>query len=250
MRPNKTAFITGSAKRIGREIAVFLARGGVNICLHCNTSKDEALTLKDEILKIGVFCNVYNADLLNTQSTILAFQEAKKDFNHIDYLINNASIFEKTSIKTIKEEEFERDFNIHLKSPLFLMQAFAKQNFSMSEGVIINIIDKNIIKKRSNFTAYLLAKKSLLELTYFAAFEFAPLIRVNSISPGFIMEEENILLFKEKSDIEIYTGKKLREIPLNRKGEICDITEALSFLINSSYITGQNIMVDGGSFLY
>ena len=122
------------------------------------------------------------------------------------------------------------------------MQEFAKQNFENSEGFILNMLDKNISRKNTSFVSYLLSKKSLHELTQIAAFELAPSIRVNSISPGFIIEEEGI------TDA-FYTENKLKSIPLKRKGSVADIIHALDFLLNAKYVTGETITVDGGSFL-
>lgn len=246
---NKTVFITGGAKRIGREMAIYFAMSGANICLHYNNSKKEALSLKDELIAFGVRCEIYKADLTNTKQALKAFNQALLDFKKIEFLVNNASIFKKNSIKEITEEEFDRDFAIHAKIPLFLMQAFATQNFINEEGFVLNILDKNTIRRNTSFISYLLSKKSLEELTRFAAFELAPKIRVNAISPGFIIEEEEFLETATEAQILDYNTKKSSTIPLKRKGCVQDIIKTLDFLINTNYINGQNILVDGGSFL-
>lgn len=247
---NKTAFITGAAKRIGMEVALFFASNGANVCLHYNSSNQNVLELQSKIVSLGVKCEVFEADFNNPQLATKCLLKAIENFGKVDFLINNASVFKKTSILTINEEEFDRDFNVHLKAPLFLIQTFAKQTFQEGEGVVINLIDKNYIKRRTTYTSYLLAKKSLLNLTEFAAFELAPNIRVNAISPGFIIEEEEVINSYSQQQISEYVKKKLADVPLKTKGSIADIVMALDFLISSSYITGQNIIVDGGSFLY
>lgn len=239
----KTVFITGAAKRIGAEIARYFAENGANVCIHFNTSESEALHLERELLKFRVKVKLYACDLLNTKKAITVMQAAISDFGKIEYLINSASIFRKNSILKATEEDFKRDFALHTRTPFFLMQTFAKQKFTEEEGFILNIIDKNTVRKSSAFTTYMLSKKSLQELTTFAAVEFAPFIRVNAISPGFILEEEGA------SKTEEYYAKKIAKIPLKRKGDTQDIIKALDFLIKTNYITGENIRVDGGSFL-
>lgn len=246
----KTVFITGSAKRIGREIAMFFAKNGCNVCLHYHLSETDVLQLRSDILKTNVECKTYKADLQNTKESVLALERAKSDFGKIEFLINNASVFIENSIMNISEEEFERDFSIHAKTPLFLIQSFARQEFKDEEGLVVNMIDKNIIRKRSKFVSYLLAKKSLLEITSFAAFELAPKIRVNAISPGFILHEEYRLQTSSTEELATHEALSCQSIPLKRKGDVKDIILALQFLINTPYITGHNIPVDGGSSLY
>lgn len=239
----RTAFITGGAKRIGADICRFFVEKGCNICIVYHTSEKEAKDLKNDLLKFRVKIMLYKCDLTNTKESLQVFQNAISDFGKIDFLINNASIFKRNSLLNLTDAEFKRDNRLHFKTPLFLMQAFAKQNFDKHEGNIINIIDKNVIKNTSNFTTYIFSKKSLLDLTKLAAVQLAPKIRVNAISPGFIIEEEG-----SQPTLEYYQ-KKYSKIPLNKKGEIWDIINGIEFLINSTYITGENLMIDGGSFL-
>jgi pteridine reductase len=243
---DKTVFITGGAKRIGAEIARFFAKEGAKVVITYNSSSLEALALKQEI---GENCHIFKANLEDTKSTVATFNEAISKIGKIHILINNASVFQQNSIQNITEEEFERDFTIQLKTPLFLIQAFAKQNFAPEEGLIINMLDKNIIRRNTNFTSYLLSKKALDELTRFSAFSLAPQIRANSISPGFILEEENVSSFNPQ-DLEQYMKTKMAKIPLKRKGSPQDIVKAIDFLATNSYINGININVDGGSFLF
>jgi NAD(P)-dependent dehydrogenase (short-subunit alcohol dehydrogenase family) len=242
---NKTVFITGGAKRVGSEIALYFAKMGANVCIHYNTSKKEALALKEKCISYGVLSEIYQADLQNVKLSVEAISNAISDFQKVHFLINNASIFEKNSIKNITEKEFDRDFAIQTKTPLFLMQEFAKQNFENEEGFILNMLDKNIMRKNTKFISYLLSKKSLHELTQFAAFELAPQIRVNSICLGFILEEAGI----KASEFDEYYAKKIENIPLKRKGNVQDVITAIDFLVKSTYITGENITIDGGSFL-
>ena len=243
---NKTVFITGGAKRIGLELCKYFFENGANLAMHYNSSEAEAQTLQKQF---GDRCKTFKADLTNTQIAVNCFKEALSHFGKIEFLINNASVFKPNLIANITEEEFDRDFAIHLKTPLFLMQEFAKQDFKNEEGLILNILDKNVVRKNTSFISYLLSKKSLDELTRFSAFEFAPKIRVNSISPGFILPEESTSQFSS-TKMEEYMQNKFKNIPLKRMGSPKDVIKTVDFFINSSYINGVNIPVDGGSFVY
>jgi NAD(P)-dependent dehydrogenase (short-subunit alcohol dehydrogenase family) len=230
---NKTVFITGGGRRIGMEIARFFALNGANIALHYNSSFNEAAKLQEELGKER--CQLFKADLTDTSTSVLALKSAISRFGKIEFLINNASMFEKNSIMQITEEEFERDINITLKTPLFLMQEFARQKFASEEGLIVNILDANIKRTNTQFVSYLLAKKGLDELTRFAGFELAPNIRTNSISPGIILENEAAL-----SEIQI------SKIPLKRNGNVADLIKIIELFIKTPYLNGVNIPIDGG----
>jgi NAD(P)-dependent dehydrogenase (short-subunit alcohol dehydrogenase family) len=242
----KAVFITGGAKRIGAEIARFFVREGARVGVSYHTSEGEAFALKEEL---GRACHLFKADLQDVKAGLEAFKRAFSVLGKVHILVNNASIFEKNSILSITEEEFDRDFAIQLKTPLFLTQAFAKQEFEAEEGLIINMLDKNIVRKNTAFVSYLLSKKALDELTRFSAFSLAPKIRVNSISPGFILEESWTESLTAE-EFEAHLERKLKNIPLKRKGSVQDILNAVEFFATNSYINGVNINVDGGSFLF
>jgi pteridine reductase len=125
---------------------------------------------------------------------------------------------------------------------VLLSQVFAKQE-TLKSGLIINMLDKNIIRTQTKYFGYLQSKKALAELTKYLAIMLAPKIRVNAISPGFIIEEEGTI------PDTMYFTKKLKSIPLQKQGSIEDIIKAVDYLLNASYVNGQNLFVDGGSFL-
>lgn len=241
---NKTVFITGAAKRIGMEIAIFFAKTlGYNVAIHCNNSVVDAENLKNKICGLGVKCEIFQSNLLDVTQSVRMLQDAINEFGKIDVLINNASAFWQNNISNVSESDFDRDFNIHLKSPLFLMQKFSEQRFMGDQkGHVINMLDKNIVRRNTKYLSYLLSKQSLHNLTFFAAHELAPLhICVNGIAPGYITEP----VHNHQMDLD----KKLSRIPMGTKGEVSNITHAIRFILESEYTTGQTIFVDGGDFL-
>jgi pteridine reductase len=240
---NKTVFITGAAKRIGKEIALSFKELGWNIIIHYNSSKEDALNL----------AKVINNANKNTAITVQGNLDVKEDVNaiikevldafpSIDLLINNASTFYPTPIDDISEEHWEKLFGSNLKGPLFLIQGL-KQKLKESKGSIINITDTNLSKGVANYSIYSAAKAGLESITKGLARELAPEIKVNAIAPGAMLEPPDVTWTEEQK------SKVIESIPLKRMGSEKDIAEAVNFLAHSQYITGQIIKVDGGRSL-
>ncbi len=241
-----TVLITGGAKRIGLEIARFFAKNGHNIALHCNNSVEIA-TQNANMLEetFQVKCRVYQHNLENYEQIPQFFQAILHDFPQIDILVNNASFFEKSTIKNTTSTGLLKNFAVHFFAPALLCQAFAMQQHLQNGagGLIINMLDKNTTRTKTQYFEYLQSKKSLLELTKYLAVELAPNVRVNAISPGFIIEEEGVL------PSDSYINHKISSIPLQKQGKVEDIILAVEYLVNGGYVNGQNLFVDGGAFL-
>ena len=240
---NKTIFITGAAKRIGKEIALTFKELGWNIIIHYNSSKNDADNLADQI----------NKDNPNSAKTVQGNLDVKEDvqkilnevndaFPSIDLLINNASTFYPTPIDEISEDHWEKLIGSNLKGPLFLIQGL-KEKLKKSNGSIINITDTNLTKGVANYSIYSAAKAGLEAITKGLARELAPEIKVNAIAPGAMLEPPDVTWTEEQKN------KVIETIPLKRRGSEKDIANAVKFLAHSAYITGQIIKVDGGRSL-
>ena len=239
----KTIFITGAAKRIGKEIALCFSEMGWNIIIHYNSSKNDAQVLADEI-------NGNNPDsAITVQGNLDVKEDVEKVINEvrdafptIDLLINNASTFYPTPIEDISEEHWDKLVGSNLKGPLFLIKGL-KDKLKESKGSIINITDTNLSKGVANYSIYSAAKAGLESITKGLARELAPHIKVNAIAPGAMLEPPDVTWTEEQKN------KVISSIPLNRMGSEKDISEAVKFLAKSNYITGQIIKVDGGRSL-
>ena len=239
----KTIFITGAAKRIGKEIALCFSEMGWNIIIHYNSSKNDAQVLADEI-------NGNNPDsAITVQGNLDVKEDVEKVINEvrdafptIDLLINNASTFYPTPIEDISEEHWDKLVGSNLKGPLFLIKGL-KDKLKESKGSIINITDTNLSKGVANYSIYSAAKAGLESITKGLARELAPHIKVNAIAPGAMLEPPDVTWTEEQK------SKVISSIPLNRMGSVEDISEAVKFLAKSNYITGQIIKVDGGRSL-
>ena len=240
---NKTVFITGAAKRIGKAIALTLKDLGWNIIIHYNSSKKDADELANKI-------NNDNPDSARTvQGDLDKEADIRKILNDIDdifpsldLLVNNASTFYPTPIEEISDDHWEKLIGSNLKGPLFLIQGL-KDKLKASNGSIINITDTNLSKGVPNYSIYSAAKAGLEAITKGLARELAPEIKVNAIAPGAMLEPPDITWTEDQKN------KVIESIPLNRMGSEQDIAEAVKFLAHSEYITGQIIKVDGGRSL-
>ena len=231
---NKLALVTGGAKRIGRAITLHLAKNGYDIALHYNTSEKEAHKLAKEIKKTGQKCKLFQCDLSNINHVLKFMKKVKNQFPNLSLLINNASLFKENSLLNTDIKFFEKIFNVNFKAPFFLSREFAR-NFKV--GQIINMLDTNIIRKNSKYFAYNLSKKLLYEFTKMSAYELGPRIRVNAIAPGPILPP------KGKNKIN------LNSVPLKKQGDFKNITQAINYLIENSFVTGECLFVDGGKHL-
>jgi len=240
---NKVVLVTGAGKRIGKEIAKVFINDQWNVIIHCNNSFEEASSLSKEFNNIrdGSSC-VIQANLDNEKDVARLIKEASDAYGRIDALINNASSFYATPIAKMSYEDWDKLIGSNLKGPLFLTRGLAEQ-LKDNEGSVINITDINIDKGMSGYSIYSAAKGGLKAVTKVLARELAPKVRVNAIAPGAILEPPD----KEWSEKELISITN--KIPLNRLGDEIDIANAVKFVVDSKYITGQTINVDGGRSL-
>ena len=251
LKEEKTALITGGAKRLGRAISKDLARSGYNVIIHYNNSEDDAFSLREELLELGNDVHLIQADLLNEDETISLFDKCKNLTDKpVNLLINNASIFEYDNIKTATLESWDRHHKSNLQVPFFLTQKFAQQapepeklesGELESKSCIINIIDQRVQNLTTDFTTYTLAKSALWTLTRISAKALAPKIRVNAIGPGPTLKAE----FQSVSN---YRKQRL-STPLNRGSSTFEICSTVKYFADNPSVSGQLICVDGGQNL-
>jgi len=238
LKTKGTVLVTGAAKRIGKAICLTLSSLGYNIALHYNRSSNEAKNLSIEIQKNGSRCELFCCDLSDAKQTDQLIANVAKKCPDLNVLINNASIFEPSTITNSKIQSLRRDFAINFDAPFILTSQFAK---NCKRGHIINILDTHIAQNTTLQSTYLLSKKALANLTQLSAIELAPHIRVNGVAPGLILPPEDKKLE--------YLKRLSKKIPSRTMGHVGHITHTIQFLLSSSYITGQIIFVDGGEHL-
>jgi pteridine reductase len=232
----KRAFITGAAKRLGREMALHLASAGCHVIAHYNRSKPEAEDLRN---KTG--CVLFQADFFLISMDELQAR-LNKEVGDADILINNASSFDRCSWQEVSEEFWDRELSVNLKAPFFLSQYFGKRMKQRGSGRIIHMADIAAQHSYLSYLPYSIAKTGLVALTGALARALAPEVQVNSIAPGTILFPEDVSEDARK--------KILKKIPAGRTGTIAEFLKTVDFLLSDTdYITGQTIILDGGRSL-
>jgi pteridine reductase len=235
------ALITGGSQRIGKAVCEALHRQGYNIVIHYRNSKEQAQALAESLnLQRSQSAFTYQANLNNINEVNALSQFAIEQ--SVSLLINNASSFYPTEIGSATVENWDDLFNSNVKAAFFLAQNLT-DCISQNQGSIINIVDIHSEKPMKNHPIYSMAKAALNMMTKALAKDLGEKLRVNGVSPGAILWPEHELDDEQKQqDI-------LSRIPLNKIGQAEDIAQAVVFLAQQSYITGQIINVDGGRSL-
>jgi NAD(P)-dependent dehydrogenase (short-subunit alcohol dehydrogenase family) len=234
----KTALVTGGAKRIGKAIAVGLAKQGANIIIHYGKSENEARKLQDEIVELGRKSWIVSADLGNPESCKELIAQACRSSGGIDVLVNNASVFSANDVNDVRLEDIEVNMLINAWAPFLLTRYFSEKT---DHGKVVNILDTRVAGYDFNHFAYYLSKRMLEILTRSMALKLAPNITVNAIAPGLILPPEG----KDYA----YLEQKKDTVPLKKYGSVSDIVETVIFLLRSDFVTGQIVYVDGGKHL-
>jgi NAD(P)-dependent dehydrogenase (short-subunit alcohol dehydrogenase family) len=232
----QAALVTGGAKRLGRAIALALARAGADVVVHCRSSLAEAQALTEEIRGLGRQAWVAQADLSDAVRAQALFESASASAGgNLGILVNSASIFPKGRLDDLSPAELDRNIHTNALAPFILGRALAR---SRRGGCIVNLLDSRIMDYDAEHAAYHLSKRLLATLTRMMALEFAPRVRVNAVAPG--------LILPPPGEDDGYLERLKRTNPLERHGECADVTAAVLFLARSSFVTGQTIFVDGG----
>ena len=245
------ALVTGAGRRLGRAMALELARQGYDVAVHYATSAEDAGDLVAEIRSLGRAAVALGADLLDeAQVQTLLPRAAEALGGPVLVLVNNASIFEHDRLDTATRESWDRHMESNLRAPFVLTQALAAQvpepesdenGEPVACGLVVNMIDQRVRKLTPEFMSYTIAKMGLWALTRTAAQALAPRIRVNAIGPGPTLQGHR------QSDEHFH--RQRRATVLERGVASEDITAALAYLLRARAVTGQLICVDGGQHL-
>ncbi|WP_368904582.1 SDR family oxidoreductase [Taklimakanibacter lacteus] len=236
-----TVLITGAARRIGRRIALDLARDGWAVAIHCNQSRADAETLKQEIAAAGGHSAIVQGDLAQADVPERLITEAVSALGPLTCLINNASRFEPDEAGSVTLDSWAQHLDTNLRAPVFLSQHFAAQLPGEMSGNIINIIDQRVWKLTPKFFSYTASKSALWTVTRTLAQALAPRIRVNAIGPG-------PALANVRMDEEDF-ARQARLTLLKRGTSPEEISAAIKYILSARAMTGQMIVLDGGQHL-
>ena len=238
----KTALITGASGKLGYYFALELAKNGCNCICQYHTNSAQAYNLVEKIEQTGGKAVAVEADLTSAQQIERLFQEYS-GFQTSQILINSASIFQRSKLEELSVAEIEKVLSLNVTAVFGVIQQFQTQLSSDADvaGKIVNIADIAGELNWANYSLYCASKAALISMTESLAKELAPKVLVNAISPGIVDWPES---FTQEDKL-----RQLKKIPLFRKAQYTEVTQALMFLLDNDYVTGQVLKIDGGRSL-
>lgn len=231
----RAALVTGGAIRLGKAIALHLAKSGFDIALHFKSSSNPAEETSKEITALGRTCISLRQDLSQLDSLRTLIDRAAHSLPHLSLLVNSASAYESGQLHKVTPSQLHEQFNVNTFAPILLTRHFAQR---VGHGAIVNILDSKIALNDDHYVSYMLSKKSLADFTLVSSIALAPNIRVNGVGPGVVLPAAD--------RTPEYIAWRAQGIPLKRAGKPEDIGEMVRVLAESEFVTGQIVYVDGG----
>jgi NAD(P)-dependent dehydrogenase (short-subunit alcohol dehydrogenase family) len=244
---NQKAIVTGAGQGLGRAMAIALAEAGADLAIadiNAHTAKQTAA----EIEKLGRKSLVVKMDVAKSDEVNQAVEKTIKEFGRIDILVNNAGINRRVPAEQMSETDWRKVIDVNLTGIFLCSQAVGRQMIKQKSGRIINIasVSGMLLNRGVTQVAYYAAKAGVILLTKALAMEWAKYnIRVNAISPGWmrtsLVESEFVTDIKRYQEI-------IEDTPMRRFGEPTELGPAVVYLASeaSSFITGENLVIDGG----
>ena len=238
------AIVTGASGGIGSEIAFSLSKNGIAVILGHNNSEDAVIKTAERIKASGGWAKPVKCDLSSREGAFELAKAAADELGGADILVNNAGTALSKLFCDVTEDELEHLLSVDLKAAFYLSQAVLPMMQKNSCGRIINVASVWGETGASMEVAYSMAKAGIIGFTKALAKEAAP-ITVNAVSPGVI--DTRMLSLYTKDELSALA----EEIPLGRLGEAKEVAETVAFLASekASYITGQDIAVNGGFYI-
>jgi len=231
----KIALVTGAARRLGRGVALALARAGADVLVHYRDSSDDAAETARQVALAGRHAWTIPADLADGDQADSLLPRAIAQAGPVDILVNNASVFPSNTVLDFSRDDLLDTVGVNATAPLMLSRAFAAQG---RPGEIVNLLDCRIVDYDHSHAAYQLSKRMLFSITRMLALELAPDIRVNAVAPGLILPPAG-------ADDD-YLAARAHTNPLGRVGRVENVQDAVLFLLQCDFVTGQVLYVDGG----
>jgi len=234
MPGGQTVLVTGAAKRIGRVIAMELARHGFSVAIHYGNSRAEAEAVSRECGGAPIF----QADLAKVDEIRRLFHDVQTQMGPLNCLVNNAARFTRIDPLDVTEADWDFIHDVNLKATFFCCQEAGRQMKQAGSGRIVNISSLGGIRPWAQHAHYCASKAGVIMLTKALSKAFAPQITVNSVAPGVIPFD---------NDVDARVQAMIDATPMQRAGKPEEIADAVIFFLTApTFITGQILAVDGG----
>ena len=233
----RRALVTGAGHRVGQAIAVALGGRGMRVAVHYNSHADGARDTVRAVESAGGSGELFGADLTKPESAHRLIDDVVAGFGGLDVLVNSAAVMIRTPFGEITTEQWDAIMALNLRAPFFLAQA-AAPHLRQSHGVVVNIADLAAFETWPGYLPHGLSKAGVVYMTRALARVLAPEVRVAGIAPGTVLLPDHWA----DSDEE----RLRRTTPLQRTGTPADVTATVLFILDSDYLTGETIIVDGG----
>jgi len=233
----RVALVTGGARRVGKAIALALAGRGADVVVHYNSGESEAAETATELRALGVRAATLRGDLTDNTVAQGLPQRAHDALGSLDILVNSAAMMLRTPIAEVDVAQWDAMFHLNLRAPFFIAQSAAPL-LRERQGVIVNIADLAAYETWPAYVPHAITKAGVVQMTRGLARALAPEIRVNAVAPG------AVLLPEEWDDGT--AARLVATTPLARLGSAEDVAQAVVYLCEASYVTGEVLIVDGG----
>lgn len=234
------ALVTGAARRIGRHIALALARAGWDVAVHYNRSREEAHTLVREIEALGRRALAVHAEL-GDQAQVSSLLTQAAPLGRVRCVVNNASLFDFDDAASFGNERLLRHMSANVGAPVLLAQALYEATAEGEQAVVVNLLDQKLYNPNPDFLSYTLSKAALHTSTTLLAQALAPKVRVVGVAPGLTMVSGD--------QTEQQFDRAHTVTPLGRGSTPEDIAAAVCYVASARAVTGTTLLVDGGQHL-
>jgi NAD(P)-dependent dehydrogenase (short-subunit alcohol dehydrogenase family) len=235
------ALVTGAAKRIGRTVALALARDGWDVGVHYGASHADALQTVADIEALGRRAVALPCDLADEASVRRLVADCSSALGSVTCLVNNASLFAEDRIDTLSTTSLQRHMQVNVAAPLLLAQALHAALPDDARGVVVNLLDQKLYNPNPDYLSYTLSKAALHEATTLLAQALAPRLRVVGVAPG--------ITLTSGEQTEAGFAKAHTKTPLGRSSTPEDVAAAVVYLARAQAVTGSTLLVDGGQHL-
>ena len=248
----RTALVTGAGKRLGREIALGLAKAGWRVAVHYRSSESEALQTAQDCLALNAANQskdphhfIFQADLADEVATRQLLPRVVHQLGQVDAVINSAALFEHDDVQTFSYANMAAHWASNTGAAIVLAQALHQhcqaRGAQAAESVVINMLDQKLWNPNPDFLSYTLSKAALESANTLLAQALAPLVRVVGVAPGLTLTSHML------DDDKFQQLHKLS--PLGRSSSVEDVVSTVVFAMHNRAITGTTLLVDGGQHL-